>query len=92
MIQTKYGIEIPCPDKKWLIGRDSDRKLWNSIWKINEWLIRQAQYVANLRDDQWNAVLFEGLDPKNIHTAQIELMNNYLFGEDEYRFPEECYG
>lgn len=64
------------------INVSNNQKAGNSLKKGNQWLIDNAILEAKARNDDFNLMIFEGYDAKNLSPADIDSLNLYLFDDE----------
>lgn len=87
LVLTASGRKIPAPNA---IRLTSNRKAQNDVRKLNTWLIEQAQAEASARRDEWNEMTFGSMVAKRPPPADVDLLNDYLFGETYPVFLTVC--
>jgi len=66
-----------------VIDLTTNRKVSNSIRRLNSWLLDEAKKEADHNNDYFSKVMLKGINLKNITTADRDTINLVLFGETE---------
>ena len=61
----------------------SNQGIVRNLRSVDSWLVKQAKKEAGFRNDSFNGGQFEGMEPKNITPAERDVLNVYLFGQEE---------
>lgn len=77
IVETVSGrLTSPVPK----ISIESNRKIINSVKRINEWLISEAIKESSFRNDEYNNIMFSNMNIKNLSQSDKDSLNSYLFG------------
>jgi len=82
-VLSKSGRKLYLPKNNLKIRLDSSRKCQNDLNTLNQWLIDQSIAECKVNNDDYNILFFQNENIKNLPQASIDMMNEYLFGEDD---------
>lgn len=73
---TKHGIPTTLSPK---IGVPSKA----TIKRVNAWMIENALNIAKATGNEHCEILFKGMDVKNMSRSDVDLLNDYLWGDED---------
>lgn len=68
VVETSSGRKVSLPNLKQRLG-------------LETWLVSQAKEEALSLGDEYCGLIFASMDPKHLSVADVDCLNDYLFGE-----------
>ena len=79
-ITTKHGWVIQYELR---LRKGSNRIVRNDLMALDVWLHQEAQMEANYFCDGYMSTFINGMNPKKLTPADRDMLNEYLFGQEE---------
>jgi len=78
--KTKVGtVTTPFPR----VDTSTNLKAINTIKRVRKWLVDNALKTATWTDNEWLVFMFGCMNPGKLSQADIDVLNDYLFGDEE---------